>query len=71
MFFEFDLKKIYGFMFKIDCIFWLWFIFFGGGWNKKDKNDWENGNILCFFLDSEVIGECIYELICVFYVFSC
>lgn len=28
---ELDLKKIHGFMSKIDCIPRLWFIFFGGG----------------------------------------
>lgn len=69
---ELDLKKIHGFMSKIDCIPRLWFIFFGGGgWNKKDKNDRENGNTLCSSSDSEAIGECIYELTRVLHVFSC
>ena len=67
---ELDLKKIHGFMSKIDCIPRLWLIFFEGGWNKKDKNDRENGNTLCSS-DSEAIGECIYELTRVLHVFSC
>lgn len=68
---ELDLKKIHGFMSKIDCIPRLWLIFFWGGWNKKDKNDRENGNTLCSSSDSEAIGECIYELTRVLHVFSC
>lgn len=68
---ELDLKKIHGFMSKIDCIPRLWLIFFGGGWNKIDKNDRENGNTLCSSSDSEAIGECIYELTRVLHVFSC
>lgn len=50
---ELDLKKIHGFMSKIDCIPRLWFIFFGGGGGEIRKIKMiERTETLCVLLQT-------------------
>lgn len=48
---ELDLKKIHGFMSKIDCIPRLWLIFLGGGEIRKIKMI-ERTETLCVLLQT-------------------
>lgn len=50
---ELDLKKIHGFMSKIDCIPRLWFIFFlGGGGEIRKIKMIERTETLCVLLQT-------------------
>lgn len=49
---ELDLKKIHGFMSKIDCIPRLWFIFFWGGGEIRKIKMIERTETLCVLLQT-------------------
>ena len=49
---ELDLKKIHGFMSKIDCIPRLWFIFFGEGGEIRKIKMTERTETLCVLLQT-------------------
>lgn len=49
---ELDLKKIHGFMSKIDCIPRLWFIFFGRGGEIRKIKMIERTETLCVLLQT-------------------